>query len=194
MPLAFDSLSHGKIAFGFFNIETDMILLEKYFLFAEDFSRYISDCARAPLKEIYQSLWRIYRIENSLDVGDLMGAIHGLDLKGFIGEVYKHFPFPLKKEAFKQNPEGFKTRSVVEELIRKYAEEREIQFCDDPRTDKIGIGEYLFDGSSFRELINYIWLGGFPQWKNGTRPEDVLRMKKIIEESERAIFRGLMLV
>jgi hypothetical protein len=32
MPLAFDTLSHGKIAFGFFNIESDMLLLEQYFL------------------------------------------------------------------------------------------------------------------------------------------------------------------
>lgn len=37
MPLEFESLSHGRIAFGFFNIETDMILLNQYFLFAEDF-------------------------------------------------------------------------------------------------------------------------------------------------------------
>jgi hypothetical protein len=35
MPLAFESLSHGTIAFGFFNIESDMLLLDRYFLFAE---------------------------------------------------------------------------------------------------------------------------------------------------------------
>ena len=29
MPLAFESLSHGTIAFGFFNIDSDMLLLEK---------------------------------------------------------------------------------------------------------------------------------------------------------------------
>ena len=28
MPLAFDSISHGSIAFGFFNIESDMLLLD----------------------------------------------------------------------------------------------------------------------------------------------------------------------
>jgi len=37
MPLAFESLSHGTIAFGFFNIASDMLLLEHYFLFATDF-------------------------------------------------------------------------------------------------------------------------------------------------------------
>ena len=35
MPLEFESLSHGKMAFGFFNIETDMILLNEYFLSAQ---------------------------------------------------------------------------------------------------------------------------------------------------------------
>ncbi len=36
MPLLFQSLSHGEIPFGFFNIETDMILLQNYFFFASD--------------------------------------------------------------------------------------------------------------------------------------------------------------
>ena len=35
MPLAFESLSHGTIAFGFFNIESDMLILDRYFLFAD---------------------------------------------------------------------------------------------------------------------------------------------------------------
>lgn len=41
MPLAFESLSHGAIAFGFFNIESDMLLLEHYFFFATDFCEHI---------------------------------------------------------------------------------------------------------------------------------------------------------
>ena len=35
MPLAFKSLSHETIAFGFFNIESDMLILDRYFLFAD---------------------------------------------------------------------------------------------------------------------------------------------------------------
>ena len=31
MPLSFSSTTHGNIAFGFFNIESDMLLLENYF-------------------------------------------------------------------------------------------------------------------------------------------------------------------
>jgi len=45
MPLVFESLSHGKIAFGFFNIKTDMILLEHYFLFARGFCRSLPEAA-----------------------------------------------------------------------------------------------------------------------------------------------------
>ena len=37
MPLAFESVNRGTIAFGFFNIDTDLLLLQQYFLFAEDF-------------------------------------------------------------------------------------------------------------------------------------------------------------
>jgi hypothetical protein len=109
MPLEFDSLNHERIAFGFFNIETDMILLEHYFLFAQDFCGQISKYGQIPVNEIYESSWDIYMIENNLDVGNLMGAIHGFDLRGFIGEVYRFFPFPKEREKFKQNPEGFRT-------------------------------------------------------------------------------------
>lgn len=33
MPLSFESRSHGPVAFGFFNIESDMLLLERTFFF-----------------------------------------------------------------------------------------------------------------------------------------------------------------
>lgn len=35
MPLAFQSLNRGRAAFGFFNIETDMLLLDNHFMFAD---------------------------------------------------------------------------------------------------------------------------------------------------------------
>jgi len=43
MLLAFDSTSHGRIAFGFFNIESDMLLLDHYFSFASDFCSALSE-------------------------------------------------------------------------------------------------------------------------------------------------------
>jgi len=193
MPLEFESISHGKIAFGFFNIETDMILLEHYFLFANDFCDHISKIAETPLKEIYESSWDIYFIENNLDMGNLMGAIYGIDFRGFIGGVYKLFPFPKHQEDFKQKPEGFKNRVLIENLIQKYAKRINIPFVINQKDDKIGIGEYLFNRASFQELIKYIWLGGFPRWKNDIRPEYVLAMKGMIEQSQNHIFDGLIL-
>jgi len=123
-----------------------------------------------------------------------MGAIHGIDLKGFIGEVYKLFPFPKEREKFKQNAEGFNTRSLIEIFIQKYGEKKKIQFVIRPNDDEIGIGEYLFNRTSFQKLIEYIWKGGFPHWKDGIRPDYVLRMKEMIEQSERSVFEGLTLV
>ena len=193
MPLEFQSISHGKIAFGFFNIETDMILLNQYFLFANDFCDDISEIAENPLKEIYESSWDIYLIENNFDIGNLMGAIYGIDLRGFIGEVYKLFPFPKQQEGFKQKAEGFKNRTLIEELICKFAKRLNIPFVVNQKDDKIGIGEYLFNRASFQELIKYIWLGGFPRWKNDIRPEYVLAMKGMIEQSQNHIFDGLIL-
>ena len=36
MPLAFESLSHGTIAFGFFNIESDLLLLDRQAIAPEE--------------------------------------------------------------------------------------------------------------------------------------------------------------
>jgi hypothetical protein len=192
MPLEFESLSHGKVAFGFFNIETDMILLNHYFLFAKDFCSYIGQ-ATEKNGETYQASWEVYRIEET-NIGNLMGAIYGIDYRGFIGEVYKLFPFPEQKEEFKQKPEGFKNRSTIETLIQEYGKRINIPIVISPRDDKMAIGEYVFGRPQFHELIRYIWLGGYPRWKEGCRPDYMLAMKRMIEQSKNWIFKGLVLL
>ena len=111
MPLVFDSISHGTIAFGFFNIESDMLLLNHYFLFASDFCKYVEDIVEWNDEESYVSTWPIYYIESSEGIGDLMGAIHGIRFSGFIGELYQRYPFPKESDDFKQNPVGFQTQT-----------------------------------------------------------------------------------
>jgi len=37
MPISFPSKSHGQIPIGFFNIETGMLLMDRYFFFSTDF-------------------------------------------------------------------------------------------------------------------------------------------------------------
>jgi hypothetical protein len=192
MPLEFESISHGRIAFGFFNIETDMVLLNHYFFFARDLCHCVVQAAQKNEKT-YEASWEVYQIENGADIGNLMGAIYGTDHRGFIGEVYKLFPFPREREGFKQKPEGFKTRPQIEELIQKYGRRITISFVIDQRDDKALIGEYVFSRTAFQELIKYVWVGGFPRWKDAIRPDYVMAMKGMIEQSKKRIFDGLIL-
>ena len=117
MPLAFDSISHGSIAFGFFNIESDMLLLDRYFLFADAFCKYTEDVAENAGGQNYQTTWQVWIIHTAEAIGDLMGAIHGLRLTGFIGELYRGFPFPPRAQDFKQNRQGFTTQRQIAEII-----------------------------------------------------------------------------
>ncbi len=150
MPLAFESLSHGTIAFGFFNIESDMLLLDRYFLFAEDFCGYIKNMAKNAGDQPYHTRWAIQFIEAAEDIGDLMGAIHGVQFTGFIGELYRRFPFPRQDEDFKQNPKGFQSRSLVSGIIAKYAQPRKSQLRYRPRVVKSKSASTDSIASSFR--------------------------------------------
>ena len=193
MPLAFDSISHGQVAFGFFNIESDMILLNRYFLWAEHFCHSISEIAEKRQNYADAISWEVYTVKRNEDVGNLMGAIDGTDHRGFIGEVYKLFPFPQRQADFKQKPDGFKTRPTIEGLIQKYATKTNIPFIIDENGDRMSIGEYVFNRASFLELIRYVWLGGYPRWKGAVGPDYVLAMKRRIEKSKNPIFVGLLL-
>jgi len=192
MPLEFESMSHGKVAFGFFNIETDMILLNDYFLFARDFCHDMIQAAENN-HEVYEASWEVYQIENGADIGNLTGAIYGIDHRGFIGEVYKLFPFPREREKFKQKREGFKSRPQIEKLIQEYGKRITISFITNQREDKVSFGEYVFSRAAFQELIKYVWVGGFPRWKDEIHPDYVTAMKKKIEQSNNRLFNDLRL-
>ena len=193
MPLEFESLSHGKIAFGFFNIETDMILLNQYFLSAEDFCQYIAEASQKN-EPIFKTSWDAYSFQNRGDIGNLMGAIHGSDYRGFIGEVYKLFPFPKHRDDFKQKSEGFKNRSLIKSIIQKYVSKVSIIFEIDQKSEQIAIGEYLFNKNSFHQLIQYVLMGGFPRWKDEIRPDYVFSMARTIAHPENLIFDSLILI
>ena len=47
MPISFYAKSHGRIPIGFFNIETDMLLMDCYFFFSTDFCEWIIEWADA---------------------------------------------------------------------------------------------------------------------------------------------------
>lgn len=189
MPLGFPSSSHDTIAFGFFNIDTDLLLLEHYFLFAPEFCRYISDLAARGDEESPAMTWDVFRIPRE-NIGDLMGAIHGTHLAGFIGEVYRRFPFPAREVDFVQKPEGSQNRAVVEEILQEFSSGAAISFQAEKDHGVVAIGEFVFTPDTFRSIITYVWLGGYPRWREGVRPDDVLNMKKAVEESTSWLFDG----
>jgi len=191
MPLAFDSLSHGTIAFGFFNIETDMLLCDRYFFFADDFCAKIEQIVGHTAEQEYQTGWKVYTIDSSEEIGDLMGAIHGVRYMGFIGELYRCYPFPQQPEDFKQNPEGDRTQSVVTEIISKYAKTEEIQIAIDNKKLQTAIGCYHFNRDQFQDLLKYVWRGGYPRWKNDIRPAYVLDMNQQIMANRAGIFENM---
>jgi len=193
MPLAFNSLNHGTIAFGFFNIDTDLLLLEHYFLFADDFCAYLSHLAAQSGKGAFETSWDVHAIERREEVGDLMGAIHGVHFTGFIGEVYRRFPFPRNEQDFKQKPEGFENREILEEMIAKYSTRKKILVRGDGDNQTVAVAGYLFTKETFRQLVEYVWLGGYPRWRDGVRPVYVLAMKKNLEKAAGWLFRGFSL-
>jgi glycogen debranching enzyme len=188
MPLTFNSKSHGSIPIGFFNIESDMILINHYFLFADDFCRWIIEWATGG-QEISDKK-NVYVIHQAERIGDLMGAIHGIRYTGFMGALYKIFPFPEKEEGFRQNPKGDQTRSVVESLVQKYAESEEIPIMISRQDESIRIGEYVFSPKDFHEVIQYVGQGGMPKWAGNQKPGYVSDMLDIVASSNHWLFKG----
>jgi len=191
MPLAFDSLSHGRIAFGFFNIDTDMLLLEHYFLFADQFCASIARLAGAEDLAACQDTWDIYDIQPPEQVGDLMGAIHGVHYSGFIGEVYRRFPFPKRPADFKQQPDGQINKKQIDTLIEPFATRRSISIAVPEAVKNVQVGDYRFTFESFQALIRYVWRGGYPRWKNGVRPVYVQLMRANLNASKIALFNTI---
>ena len=69
MPLAFESISQGTIAFGFFNINSDMLLLVQHFLFGSEFCLNIGEMAENVDEEQFKSSWPVYTIEDRGQIG-----------------------------------------------------------------------------------------------------------------------------
>ena len=194
MPLAFESMSHGTVAFGFFNIDTDMLLLDRYFFFAREFCGCLEEIAEKNPEKPFDTRWDGYTIPDPEDIGDLMGAIHGIRYTGLIGEVYCRFPFPDRPEDFRQKPEGSKTREEIEGIMEKFGTPLQVVLAVGREPDRISIGPYRFTVGVFQELIRYVWLGGYPRWRDGKRPGYVVRMRDKIALSPSDLFTGLDLL
>ena len=188
MPLSFSSTTHGKIAFGFFNIESDMLLLEHYFFFADQFCSWM--CELADPKMPAKVAGSVFYIPDSHDIGDLMGAIHGVRFTGFLGDIYRRFPFPADPLLFKQNPQGDQTREIVTSKIQNFATRKNISI-ELSGEGQVSMGPYWFELNVFHTLIQYVWQGGYPRWKDEIRPACVRAMKTRIQASHHPLFQGV---
>ncbi len=180
MPLAFRSTTHGTVAFGFFNIETDLLLLENRFFFATDFARRVTDLGEVTADR-HETTWDVWTIDCPEDIGDLTGAIRGIRFAGFIGEVYRRFPFPADPEGFRQQPEGDRTQEEVREMIDRWARREAVAVVADRASSGISIGGIGFTLENFRELVRYVRLGGYPRWRDGSPPPYVVAMLRALE-------------
>lgn len=119
-----------------------------------------------------------------------MGAIHGIRFTGFIGSVYKQFPFPDDPARFKQNPEGHKTREKITAQITAFARKKIVTAGFD-ESENFWFGPYGFSLPVFHELIRYVWQGGYPRWKDDIRPACVTAMAARIQKTENRFFTGV---
>jgi hypothetical protein len=178
MPLAFPSLSHGTLAFGFFNIETDMLLLDQLFFFAHRFCAAVEELGDARGGDSTEGVQlEGWRISERQEIGDLQGAIAGVDHSGFIGATYRVYPFPAAAEDFRQSPEGHRTRERIAELMENHGapETLSLRRCG---REAVELAEFRFSPEQFSGLLAYVDRGGFPRWKEGIRPLYVTRMMK----------------
>lgn len=189
MPLAFDSLSHGRIAFGFFNVDVDLLLLDRHFFFADEFCGHTASWASGYADEYPAVRWTVRLAERPGDVGDLHGAIQGFRLTGLIGDVYRRFPFPGHADGFKQDPDGRRNREAVAPLLDRWTRPVGITLWVD-RGLEVGIGPYRFSRYGFHDLVRYVWQGGYPRWQGEIRPDYALEMKARVDSSRTALYRG----
>jgi hypothetical protein len=174
MPILFSSKSHGNIPVGFFNIETDMLIMGHYFFFSTDFCEWVIEWADTDDLNGDEKI--VYAIQQREKIGNLAGAIHGYEFTGFIGEVYRLFPFPERPDGFKQKPNGTQNRLTVEQTIQPFALQLKVPIVFHRKNLRIDFGDYTFSAIVFQEIIKYIEKGGMPGWLNGNPPDYVTRM------------------
>jgi len=180
MPLAFESKSHGTVAFGFFNIESDLLLLDRHFFFATDFCETICKMATEQDGTTNEFPFPAYLIKDSASIGDLHGGIAGTHYSGFIGETYKKYPFPRDATNFKQQTEGFKKRDEFEQMVLEFGKPVELILFQNSKKEQFSIGPYVFSRQNFSQLIAYVIKGGYPRWLNDAAPDYVIRMQKLL--------------
>ena len=183
MPLAFRSRSHGVVAFGYFNIRTDLLLLDHLFFFTDRFCRAALDVLLPAPDALPCRTLDGWRIDDPSRLGSLDGAITGRDLRGFLGDTYRRWPFPDRRADFRQDPDGGKNRQEAEALILRWGTPLDIPVVRDPDAGVVTVGGTAFDEPEFLRLVAYVDRGGLPRWRDERRPEVVERMMHALREA-----------
>ena len=76
-------------------------------------------------------------------------------------------------------------------IIQKFAQPVRIRFSIDSAEKSATIGDYVFSWPIFKDLIHYVWLGGYPRWKDGKRPGFVMEMKERIQVCGSGLFQDI---
>ena len=162
MPLAFESLNHKTVAFGFYNIETDGLLLDRLFFFSTDFCRAVEPLlsATGPAEAVIPG----HRFDDPAAIGDLMGAIGGVSRAGYLGELYSLWPFPARPVEFRQHGRGHQNRQTTEEILSRHGRPQTVTIARTAAPVTWSVGGYLFSAEGFTRLLAYVWRGGYPTW------------------------------
>jgi hypothetical protein len=181
----FNSLSHGVVPFGFYNIETDGLLLGQHFFFCTDFCRMVKALFEKPLAEEADAALSGHVFHDPQRIGNLKGAINGSLHTGFFGEIYRVWPFPEAPEIFRQKLHCFDNRGHTLGLLGSMADPVEIQVVREANFRQVQIGPYHFTLSGFVRLLQYIVRGGYPTWEeDGGRqlPEALLLVGQLLTQ------------
>jgi len=54
------------------------------------------------------------------------------------------------------------------------------------------MGQYEFSRAQFQELVKYVWRGGYPRWKNETRPAYLTALIEKNLKNPKGIFKDLV--
>ena len=179
MPHEFPTVGHGAVPFGFFNINTDLLWLQKRFFFADDFCAAVRTLAAAG--ESSGAALPCWRVDHPAMIGDLNGAIRGDYHKGFIGAVYARWPFPKRKADFTQDPDGYQTREEVADLIKHVGVEEKLTVRWNHKV--VTLGTVAVALPDFGAMLRHLEQGP-PPWREGRLPDYLAETLQTLKEQD----------
>jgi hypothetical protein len=182
MPIGFETTNAGQIAVGFFNIETDCLLMGRYFFFASDFCGWVKSWAEQDPPE--SLVKEFYVADRFQDIGNIHAAMAHFYQQDLLSDVFQRFPFPEDPLAFRQHPDGWKNRKALEAILPSHTHREQVTISFHKPQEAVLFGEYEFHKSVFSRVLQYLFRGGMPMWRDGVPPVYVLEMMRAVGASQ----------